>query len=375
MRGEIPRGSGHFAQRLVVRFAREFWERRLLPEILVLGDVNADLIARTDRWPRSGEECLADRVELHCGGVGANCALALRQWGITPTLIACVGNDPIGEFLLKILRNRKVDLRLIQRTSTAMTGLLYINVTPDGQRTFFGSRGANRLVRPQPKDSPALKTVKAASLMGYSLLDPGPEKAAKQLLRAVRANGGWVSLDVGMESSQRVPRKILRLLREVDVLLVSNEEATALTGRRDPRDAFRALQRAGAREIVMKLGRHGCLIAQGGEMLQVPAFAVRPVDSTGAGDAFDAAFLQARLRGWPKPQSALVANAAGAVAAGVVGAGDNAPSMDAISGVLQKQRCARKWEALRLDVIARLSTAITTVASNHKPSAGNVASR
>jgi ribokinase len=326
-----------------------------VPEILILGDVNADLIARTKRWPRPGEECLADHVEFHCGGVGANCALALRQWGVSTQLIACVGNDPIGEFLLKVLAGHKIDLRHIQRTSTAMTGLLYINVTRDGQRTFFGSRGANRFVQPQPKRSSVLKNAKAASLMGYSFLDPGPEKAAQQALRAVHANGGWVSLDVGMEPSQKIPRKILGVLRRVDLLFVSSEEATVLTGRRDEGGSFRALQRAGAREIVMKLGKRGCLIEDDGKLRNVSAFAVRAVDSTGAGDAFTAAFLQARLRGWPNLQSALLANAAGAVAARVVGAGDNAPSIDAIKGLLRRQRCGRNWETLRLEVLRQLS--------------------
>src|SRR5262249_3238333 len=155
------------------------------------------------------------------------------------------------------------------------------------------------------------------------------------LLRVVRANGGWVSLDVGMEPSQRIPGKILRVLRQVDLLFVSNEEATALTGRRNAHDAFRALQRAGAREIVMTLGKPGGLIAQDGALQNVAAFPVRVVDSTGAGDGFTAAYLQARLRGWPNLQSALLANAAGAVAASVVGAGDNAPSVNAIRGLLR----------------------------------------
>jgi sugar/nucleoside kinase (ribokinase family) len=58
-------------------------------EILVLGDVNVDIIARVKSFPEPGEECLAPRLELHCGGVGANYAFALRQWSISPCLVAC----------------------------------------------------------------------------------------------------------------------------------------------------------------------------------------------------------------------------------------------------------------------------------------------
>ena len=75
--------------------------RRLAPpgEILVLGDVNVDIIARVKSFPEPGEECLAQSLELHCGGVGANYALALRQWNISPRLVACIGRDDFAAFL------------------------------------------------------------------------------------------------------------------------------------------------------------------------------------------------------------------------------------------------------------------------------------
>jgi ribokinase len=328
--------------------------RRGRVEILVLGDINADIIARVNSWPQAGAECLAKRLELHCGGVGANCALALGQWGIAARLLGCVGKDAFGAFLLKTLADNGIDVSRVQRTSAAMTGLLYINVTPDGQRTFFGSRGANRLVRQQPNRSPLWKRAIAASLMGYSFLDPRPATAAEQILEVVHDRGGWVSLDVGMEPSKEIPRKIMQVAKEVDLLFVSGEEAAVLTGLRDPRASFRRFQNAGVREVVMKLGRHGCLILEEGVIRRVPSFTVRAVDSTGAGDAFTAAFLQARLRGWPIAEAALAANTAGAVAVGVIGAGDKSPALRQIAGLLRGQRLKAPWDAVRLRVVARL---------------------
>src|SRR5215510_13870353 len=157
------------------------------PEILVLGDINADIIARVKSWPIPGQECLAERLELHCGGVGANCALALRRWGVSVQLFGCVGRDHFARFLLKTLAADGVNVRGVRRTGKAMTGMLYINVTPDGQRTFFGSRGANQLVgRLRPSESNLLRHAPAASLMGYSFLDEGGEAAAQQIMAAVR---------------------------------------------------------------------------------------------------------------------------------------------------------------------------------------------
>src|SRR5215467_6771269 len=161
--------------------------RHKSPEILVLGDINTDIIGRVKSWPEPGQECLAERLEMHCGGVGANCALALRRWGVSVQLVGCVGNDAFGEFLLKILASNRVGIRGVQQTADAMTGMLYINVTPDGQRTFFGSRGANQLLGPlQPHQSRLLKRARAATLMGYSFLSERGEAAAKRLITTVR---------------------------------------------------------------------------------------------------------------------------------------------------------------------------------------------
>jgi ribokinase len=329
--------------------------RRDSPEILVLGDINADIIGRVKSWPEPGQECLAERLELHCGGVGANCALALRRWGVSVQLIGSVGKDDFGGFLLKTLAADGVNVRCVRRTGKAMTGMLYINVTPDGQRTFFGSRGANQLVgRLGHSESSLLGRARAASLMGYSFLNEGGEAAAQQIIAAVRRKNGWVSLDAGMEPSKKIPGKILRVAKTVDLLFVSNEEATTLTGYCEPEKAFNSLLNLAIPAVVMKLGRRGCLIVDDGTVRQVPSFAVRAEDSTGAGDAFTAAFLQGRLRGWHIAEAALAANAAGAAAAGVVGAGERLPTLQQIVRVLRAQRLKNPWDAVRLRVLRHL---------------------
>ena len=323
-------------------------------EILVLGDVNVDIIARVKSFPEPGEECLAPRLELHCGGVGANYAFALRQWSISSNLVACIGQDDFAALLLRTLANHGVDVSNIQRTCTTVTGLLYINVTPDGQRTFFGSRGANRLLKCLPSACPMLNRAMTVSMMGYSFLDPGPEATAKQLLKAVHAHGGWVSLDIGMEPSQKIPTKILQIVKQVDLLFVSSDEAAVLTDVRDPRRSFHQLRKAGARNVVMKMGKRGCLILHEGKLCHVPSFAVRTVDTTGAGDAFAAAFLQARLRGWPHIEAALAANAAGAAAAATEGAGENMPTLRQIAHIVRTHRLKQPWDTIRSRVLRRL---------------------
>jgi ribokinase len=324
--------------------------------LLVFGDLNMDVIGRVDGWPVPGGEGLCPQLELNCGGVGANCALAIAPWGIKVRLLGCVGQDGFGDLLLDTLRRTGVDVGGVQRCSRSLTGLLYISVTPDGQRTFFGSRGANQFMDPTQVPVSSFVSHTAAHLVGYSFLNPGPEKIARQILRQFHSRGKWVSFDVGMEPSKRILQKILRLLPHVDLLFISSEEAAILTGQSNAHKSFLQIQRAGAKEIVMKLGKRGCLISDEGILREIPSFAVRAVDSTGAGDAFTAVFLQARLRGWSTLEAAVAANAAGAAAACHAGAGATLSDIAGTLRLLRKRSKRGTWEKIRLQILSRVQT-------------------
>ena len=328
-------------------------QTRRKPAIVVIGDINVDMLGRVKTWPKPGQDCLAPQLEMHCGGVGANSTLALARWGVDVRLAGCVGRDRFGDYALDHLAEGGVNTRWIQRTSDAMTGFFYINITPDGERTFFGSRAANGHVK-NLRNVRSLCQGAAAHLVGYNFLDPGPARAAKQIARVIHARGGWVSLDVGMAPAQQIPGKILQIIPAVDILFLSTDEATLLTGTRDPRRAFAALEKAGAREVVLKLGKSGCLISQNGEPQHVPSFVVKMVDSTGAGDAFVAGFLQARLRGWSPEGAAIAATAGGAAAVSFVGAGETLPGSREVAALMRSQRLRGKWDAVRRSVLARL---------------------
>jgi ribokinase len=324
------------------------------PTIVVIGDINVDMLGRVKSWPKPGQDCLAPRLEMHCGGVGANSALALARWGIDVRLAGCVGRDRFGDFVLEHLADGGVNTRWVERTSNAMTGFFYINITPDGERTFFGSRAANGRVKNRRNVRSLCSDAGAAHLVGYNFLNPGPARAAKQIAREIHSRSGWVSLDVGMAPAQQIPGKILQIIPTVDILLLSTDEATLLTGARDPHRAFAALEKAGAREVVLKLGKSGCLISRNGGPQHVPSFDVKMVDSTGAGDAFVAGFLQARLRGWSPEEAAIAATAGGAAAVSFVGAGETLPGSREVAALMQSQRLRGKWDAVRRSALARL---------------------
>ena len=322
--------------------------------IIVLGDINVDVLAAAERWPQPGDDCLVPRLDMQLGGVAANCALALSRWGLHPRLVGCVGKDEFGNFLRRALREQGLGVQWVQTTTAAMTGLLYINVTPDGQRTFFGSRGANMLIRRPHRSHALFHRCTALHLVGYSFLAPSSESTARYLLKSARERGAFVSLDVGPEPSRQIPHKILNLASHVDLLFANATESFSLTQERDLGNALRSLLNAGAKDVVLKLGKDGCLIFHESRATEVPSFSVNVVDSTGAGDAFVAAFLHARLRGWSQLEAVLAANAAGAAATKVVGAGENLPNLREIIRVLKDPLSDPAWNTVRRDVLAKI---------------------
>jgi len=317
--------------------------------------------------PNAGEDCLSSQLELHCGGVAANCAISLARWGVPVRLLGAVGRDAFAEVVLRILRAQGVDVSHVQRRERALTGIMYIVVTADGERTFFGSRGASGMVKPPANHTGCLRGAQAAHFVGYNFLTSATASTAEYLLRAMQKIGGATSLDVGSAPSLEIPRRILQVSRKVDILFVSLDEARALTGARSADGAFEALQRAGAREVIVKLGSRGCLIHEAGRLHRVPSLPVATVDTTGAGDAFVGAYLQARWRGWPASEAALLANAAGAAAAAVVGAGEMMPGADRILALLRRARLDRQWDPVRRKVVDRLNL---KVKSRRTPSPG-----
>jgi ribokinase len=325
--------------------------------IVVLGDINVDVLGASDRWPQPGEDCLAPHLEMHVGGVAANCALALSRWGLRPRLVGCVGRDEFGNFLRRTLREHGLQVQWIQSAPAAMTGLFYINVTPDGQRTFFGSRGANMLVRKPQRPKVLFHRAAALHLVGYDFLTPIMETTARYLHKSLRARGALVSLDVGPEPGRLIPRKLLQLATQVDILFANGAESFSLTQERDPRKALRSLINTGAKDVVLKLGRQGCLIFDEGAIKEIPSFPVKAVDSTGAGDAFVAAFLQARLRGWSQIEAAIAANAAGAAAVRTMGAGEKLPHLREIIRVLRNPLSGPEWDEVRRNVLAKVQSA------------------
>jgi sugar/nucleoside kinase (ribokinase family) len=260
--------------------------------IAVAGDVMTDVVAALSGPVAPGSDTAA-RIALGGGGAGANVAVWLARAGATVTLIGRVGDDSAGRDAAAALRAEGVDTRLAIDPARP-TGTCIVLVEPGGERSMLPDAGANAGLEPValPPDAVHLHVA------GYALLHPGSRPAACALLAAAQTAGLSVSIDPSSAAPLRRAgaSAFLGWVAGAGMLLPNRDEATALTGIADPVAAARTLTRH-AREVVVKLGAQGALWTDGESEVRAAALPVAVVDTTGAGDAFAAGLLAARVAG------------------------------------------------------------------------------
>ena len=333
-----------------------------MAEIVALGDVNIDIIAHFASYPGKGEDALARSTEFHCGGSAANTAMALARMGMGVVLISRVGPDSLALKALNSLDEAGVIPSGLQCDPAAPTGLMYVVVTPDGERTILGHRGANVLTDPDQVREEEIRKARLFHLSGYALLADPQRSAALLALEMACRHELMVALDPGMSVPQAALDEMRALLPVVDLFLPNLPEAQALTGGGSPRDCCRALVAAGVRVVALKLGEHGCLIGGEEGVVHVPGFAVEACDTTGAGDFFAAGIIAGWLGGLDWRSAAVLGNAMGAMAAARTGAGASAPQACEVLALLrdpdQASGLDRRVEAVRrvIDFVRTLAT-------------------
>ncbi len=234
--------------------------------------------------------------------------------------IGRVGNDPFGTFNADDLQRRGVRTHLTRDAQHA-TGMVVVLVSADGERTMLTDRGASRHLRPEYLPAEAFQTGTHFHLSGYVLLDEPTRPAALHALRLAHDAGMRVSVDPVAATLIREAgaARFLEWTQGAELCMPNLEEARALVGDGTLEEvAARLAEHYG--EVVVKLGANGAVRCQrGGRTVHAAAQHTDMVDTTGAGDAFCAGFLSARLRG-KNPEAALHRGArAGARAVSVLG--------------------------------------------------------
>lgn len=310
------------------------------PRILVVGSANIDLVASAPHCPRPGESIMGGSFKTVTGGKGANQAVAAARLGAKTIFAGCVGDDSFGRMQRDSLTAEGIDISRLKTDPRQPTGTALICVADDGQNSIVIVPAANYSIRPEDVEN-LRGTIEQVDAVLVQL--EIPLETVEAVLDTARKAGVLAILDAG--PAQSVPHSIIS---KAGVVSPNETEAEAITGipvesLDDARRAANALMELGAGEVVMKLGSQGSLYV-GEDDIHVPAFDVRAVDTTAAGDAFTAA-LACVWEAMPRRQALTFANAAGALAATKAGAQPSMPKREDVNAFLRERVASRTGEA------------------------------
>jgi sugar/nucleoside kinase (ribokinase family) len=263
-------------------------------DCLVVGETNVDLMIGASVTLEPGKEKLATNISLVLGGSSSITAFNLAALGTKVGFVGVIGLDVFGDFIEQRLASVGIDLNGLRRDKTRRTGIT-VWFDENGRRSGITYPGTIPLLRARDISIYQLKLARHLHVGHYFLLTNLHAKAPALFERAKRM-GLTTSLDCNYDPAEKWNSRIEQVLRHTDVFFPNRQEALLLTGRRSVEVAALELGKL-ARIIAVKLGAEGVLVSHDGSSFRVPAKKVRVVDTTGAGDSFNAGFLSQFVRG------------------------------------------------------------------------------
>lgn len=275
------------------------------PRIAVVGSANIDLTTFTEQFPRPGETIFGQKFDLGFGGKGANQAVAARLCGAEVTMVARVGNDLFGPATIENFRKQGIDTTHVKQVEGLSSGVAPIFVEPNGQNRIFVVKGANEALQPADVDAAADALGNADCIV---LQFEIPLATVYYTIGFARRNG--IRCILNPAPGQPVD---MGALAGLDYLVPNESEAESITGMpvRNLAEAEKCAEKllaGGIRRVIITLGANGCLLAGPDKREHLPAFPVRSIDSTGAGDAFIGSFAVFLGAGLPEREALRRAN-------------------------------------------------------------------
>ena len=297
-------------------------------DLVVVGDCNPDvLVLGGDVTPSFGQqEKLVEGIWMVVGGSAAITAVAAARLGLSVELVAAVGADPAGDFMLGQRAREGVGIAAVAVHDTAPTGMT-VALSRGADRAILTAPGAVASLTAQDVPAALLARARHVHVSSYFLLERslGPGLAA--VLAAARAAGATTSLDTNWDPAGKWGDDHLHAaLAQTDVLLPNETEALRIAGAPALPAAAGALTAAG-RRLVVKLGERGALCADGPAWHRAELPPVTPVDATGAGDCFNAGLIGGLLRGLALPDAAALGCAVGALSTQAAGGTASSPDL------------------------------------------------
>lgn len=303
--------------------------------VVVVGSINIDLVANTSRIPVEGETVVGEDFQIHAGGKGANQAVAVARLGHPVRLIGRLGDDAFGSQLREQLEKAGVNIDGV-KTTPGTSGVAIIIVAESGENIIVITPGANALVTPNDLDE-EIEIIRSAGVVLAQLEIP---IETVQHLADICAREG-VPLILDPAPAKELPRD---LMKSVAWFTPNETEATFYLGkwgtssdRSDSAATAQMLLNNGVKGVLLKLGSRGSYLESSEDLgHEVPAFAVKAVDTTAAGDAFNGAFATGLLMGMEPLDSARFASAAAALSVTRSGAQPSMPDIAEVQELLSR---------------------------------------
>ncbi|MFQ6053599.1 MAG: PfkB family carbohydrate kinase [Candidatus Bathyarchaeia archaeon] len=301
-------------------------------DVVSLGETMVQLNAFTP-----GPLRYVNYFEKHAAGTESNFAVGVVRMGFSAGWISRLGDDEFGRYILSFLRGEGVDVSRVVLDPDAPTGVYFIQrdyPVPGRSVVYYYRRGsAASRIGPDDVDVDYVASAKVLHTTGITLaLSDSCRRAALRAMEAAREGGAEVSFDTNIRLKLWRPEEareaMIDYLRLSDIVFTDPQDAMILLGEGDPRKAADLLLGLGPHTVVVKLGEEGAYAATEAENVMKEAFKVPVVDVVGAGDAFDAAFIACRLRGWSLERCLETANAAGALCVTVRGDVEAIPTFE-----------------------------------------------
>jgi ribokinase len=304
--------------------------------IVVVGSINLDLVANADRIPAVGETVHGSNFQMHPGGKGANQAVAAARLGYPVQMIGKVGSDAFGEQLRSHLESAAVGLEGVTRAEGA-SGVAVIVVAPHGENCIVVTSGANAQVTPEYVGQYS-ELIRNAALVLMQLEIPLP--TVERVADLCAQHGVPLILDPA--PARELPDSLLHRVswftpNETEAAYFGANSVNGYGQAASPSSTAQQLLVLGPRGVLLKLGPRGAYLSTGDGMTErINAIAVKAIDTTAAGDAFNGAFAVGLAHGKDPVESARFAVAAAALSVTRAGAQPSMPVLREVEELLDE---------------------------------------
>ncbi len=311
----------------------------MTPRVLCAGILVGDLfVPPLLRLPAAGELLVTDDFLMGAGGCAANVATVLSKLGVESRVVGKVGRDLFGDYVIAALAELGVDVSFIGRSETMGTAKTVIVPVTGDDRRYIHTVGANADLTRQDFSPGAMSGIDVLYLGGYLVLPGLRPTAVVDLFEAAHRAGARTVLDVALPADTKTSIDELRsILPTVDFFLPNYDEASLLSGERDPERQAAVFAEAGAKTVVITMGADGLFLRTSLTSRQVAAASIETVDGSGAGDAFAAGLVAGLLDGWAIERSLSFASEVGAFACTALGCSAGVPDRQRVVQQIAKR--------------------------------------